>query len=240
MLSRSAADGYERPLSDLVPNLPVSGTLAVTGDPKREGDRISASVTISAPDLFRDLDALGRGRGNMGSFEHRLYWVGPTSLSGIEDGRVVRLASRARYENWIRIKVLFDEIKNKNFQDTKGKDLTVEPDWLPGEKLLRLEYRLDNIRNFPGELERILQDLGVRFGGETELRITDDAAFAALDPEIHSWTARAINNNAGLAFDVDLSVDAAAAALYLGDRLDLVESAKESIGQVFGLFGFTH
>lgn len=170
-------------LQDLFGDIGVSGTLAIDSIAP-EGDRCTISVIVSAPALFSELDRLGQSQGNIGSSRNRLYWVGPTRLRGVQGPSTILLTSRARYESWTYIEVLFDTIKTKNFQDTKNIDLRLSVEWNGDINTLLLSYEIQNIRNFPGSLEAALRSLGVRFGGSSTLPLPETSAAEQLQPEI--------------------------------------------------------
>lgn len=171
------------PLEDLFGDVGLSGTLAVESIlPK--GDRCAISVNVVAPALLSEIDRLGRSQGNMGSSRNRLYWVGPTRLRGVRGPNTILLTSRARYESWTYIELVFDTIKNENFQDTKTVDLRLSVDWNSAAKTLKLSYEIQNIRNFPGSLEAALRGLGLQLGGLSTFDLPDTSSTERLEPEI--------------------------------------------------------
>ena len=171
------------PLQDLFGDVGLSGTVAVESiSPK--GDRCAISVIVVVPALLSEMDELGRSQGNMGSSRNRLYWVGPTRLRGVEGPNTILLSSRARYESWTYLELVFDTIKNKNFQDTKTVDLRLFADWNRAAKKLKLSYEVQNIHNFPGSLEAALRGLGLQFGGSSTFDLPDTSSTERLEPEI--------------------------------------------------------
>ncbi len=173
------------PISAFAPGSPVQGTLSLTEAEFRDG-RCHLSGIVRAPALWSDLDALARARGNMGSNEARLYWVGPTHARDVAADGSTLLSTRVRFESWAHIKVLFDTVKTKLFQDTKTVEFRVTPRWDGNANRLTLDYALVNIRNFPGEFERLAADLGAQFAGRHTVDLPDTPQTRALDPRIDS------------------------------------------------------
>jgi hypothetical protein len=229
---------YERPLSELAPGLAIDGTISVPETPRFVGDRIVATVVLSAPSLFADLDRIGQSKGNMGGCNSRLFWVGPTRLNGVPSTGAIRVTSRARYEQWTCVDLLFDKLKTELFRDTKTIDLSLRPVWDQASQSLTLLYSLDNIRNFPGEFEQQLRRLGVEFGGQTRVSVASSATFAALDPQIARWAPRAINDNAGLALDIELSLNRTAVMGEISEQLGLQELVPDLVGGALSLVGW--
>jgi len=186
-----------------------------------KGDRCHLDVTLSAPRLWSDLDAKARARGNLNSSRNRLYWVGPTRFRGIEGGNTVLLTSRARYESWAIVKVFGSEIKNKNFQDTKTVDFLLRPRWDAAGDRLSLDYEIQNVRNFPGEIERVLKRSGVEFGGSANFRVPRDDAMQQLDPRIEVPLAFSPTPNGnGLAVRTVVSLTLPPVEVFLGLTVD--------------------
>lgn len=58
------------------------------------------------------------GRGDfIDGCSKRLFWAGSTSIRGT--GEILKLSSRARYEQWKCIRILGKEVKTRLFRDTK-------------------------------------------------------------------------------------------------------------------------
>lgn len=178
-----AADTISIPFDRILDQPDITGTFLVSDITPQGDGRCALSVTARVPSLFDQLDAMGRARENMGGNTHRLYWVGPTNLTSA-NGNTITMSSRARYELWGEIDVLFDTIKTKILQDTKTVDLLLVVDWDAAANALSLRYDITNIRNFPGEVEGWLRTLGVDFGGQERLTVPQNDTLAELAPEI--------------------------------------------------------
>lgn len=191
-------------------------------DIEARGDRCHLDVTLAAPRLWRDLDARIGTRGNLGSSRNRLYWVGPTRLRGVAKDTTILLTSRARYESWTIVKVFGKKLKNKNFRATKTVDFLLRPSWDAARDRLSLDYEIQGMRNFPGEIEQQLKRHGVEFGGTTAFEVPrDDETVQALDPRIETPLVFAVaGEGGGLAVRTTVSVTLPPVALFLGVGVD--------------------
>lgn len=111
-------------------------------------DRTRITLTARFWNLPRDLDANLKARGNiLGKCSQRLYWVGNTRIT--EYGPILRLTSRLRYEQWL-CSSLF---KTRLLRDTKTVrwSVFINPSSLAD---LSVHIRLDDVVNFPDDLER--------------------------------------------------------------------------------------
>ena len=178
------------------PDSPISGTIEIV-DTEALDERVRLTLAITAPRFFDELDAIARARGNLGSFEHRLFWVGPTRTKSASGSRVM-VQTRARYENWIKVKLLGQEIINKNLQDTRSFDVAVTPAWIAEANRLDLTVELLNIHDFPGSLESVLADLVGGFIRTTTVYVADPDDFARLDPVFEPIIAEELPDKRGL------------------------------------------
>lgn len=208
------ADLYSVDIRRIDPDFPVDATLFVE---KYDADRsrTTAAFRIEAPNFFAQADAIGRAKGNMGSSRNRLYWVGPTRFTGTDGGWGFTARSRARYESWTYVELIFDTLKTKNFQDTKTVDLAISPTYQPTTGVITIEYKLLNIRNFPGELEQILRWLGVEFSNSTTIKMHDLKLARDVSLRLEGLRMSSPNGGAGLTAHIVVSFDTAA-ALRLG------------------------
>ena len=195
------------PLSLVVPNTFVEGTIEVLEPPMIDGTRLVIQAWIEAPSLFASLDALTVGRGNLGSCTRRLYWVGPTRLSRSPTDGVLAVTSRARYELWICESWLTTLLS----RDTKTIDMLAWPSWNAEDRSLALTYRIDNIRNFPNDLENLLQRLGVEFSGRNRVYVSNSADFEQLGLNLRAWQLHDLNEGRGIAISLTIDMDAGAA-----------------------------
>lgn len=222
-------------LMDVAPKSPVPGIVTVD-TVVRAGQDYRVTLTVHSDTLFADLDQIGRAQGNIGSNTSRLYWVGPTRGSHVA-GRTTFVTTRARFEHWAIIKLLFDTVKTKTIQETKTVTISVVPTWSP-PRTLSLAYRIENIANFPDDLERRLQHLGVSFGGRTTVTIADEALFEALNIRVHDIKPRLIADGRGLALNIDVSLNRAAALRAVPGvsvaSPDLGRLVRSTFGKVFG------
>lgn len=193
------------PLSHLVRDISVSGTVDFTSLPELQGDRLAMGLRIEVPTLFAHLDAIATARGNMGSCSRRLYWIGPTRLTRIDANGAVRLTSRVRYEQRTcgRIKITWG-------RTTRQVELTLRPEWIAENRSVRLNYRIDNIRNFPNWLESLLRELGVDLSGHSTITAGEGEMLDRLDPDIEAWAFESLNDGRGLAITIEMRVDGAA------------------------------
>ena len=112
-------------------------------------DQSRALVSAAARfDSFtQTLDRILGSRGDfLGGCSKRLYWAGGTRVR--DAGASLGLASRARYEQW-----LCGAIKTRLLRDTKTFHWRV---LVRANRIenIRLEARVENIENFPNDLER--------------------------------------------------------------------------------------
>ena len=107
-------------------------------------------VVAEFPSFSESIDRALKNLGNFGSCRKRIYWVGGTSFR--DTGSVLRLASRARYEQWYCDKKYG---KGRLFRDTKTIHWVVFVNPGPLDNI-EIGARLQNIKNFPNWAERSL------------------------------------------------------------------------------------
>ena len=118
-----------------------------------DNQKLSISLTVNFSDFTKNLDQILASKGNFGSFHTRIYWNGNTSVRNT--GKSLGLSSRLRYEKWWSKKVLGKRIKGRIFRDTKTVywRLFINP---ASKDKIKIDARVENIRNFPNDLERFL------------------------------------------------------------------------------------
>ena len=216
--------------SDLNPDTDVTGTLIVQSLTPVD-DTLELKLTAVAPRLFEELDAKGQGRGNLGSCELRLYWVGPTRVRAAQALRV-DVTSRARLEGWSCFLG-----KTRLLRDTKTLDFAITASWAAQPTAIDLNVDLTDIRNFPDELEGVLRDLGVSMSDTTDLPLGKPEDLAALKPRIAALAFSAEPGGVGLTLDATLVLDRAGAMSLLIKPGSGAELRQMLMGNVFGLFG---
>jgi len=187
----AVAQGYD--LIALAPDSPVSGTLSA-GDAVAAQGRVTVPLTLDLPALLAELDAEGAARGNLGSDEHRLSWLGPTSVLGVDPDGSVILRTRAHYEYWN------DVLDIRVLEMSRDVDLRMRPVWDDAAKSLALDVEVLNIRDVPGEVEQWMRDLGVTLGGRLDLFDPDAAELGAIGLRLDPAGAEAIPGGLRLRF----------------------------------------
>lgn len=124
----------------------------------RAGDRTTVSLPVVITNIGAELDRRLIAKGRGGSCSSRLYWVGPTQITG-QTAQTLHVSTRARYEQYacgVR-RGLFVGPKKDFYigRDTKRFDANVRFIVTGDEIAVRGE--LTNIRNFPNDLEKILR-----------------------------------------------------------------------------------
>jgi len=172
-------------------------------------------IAVDIPALATFLDAQGQARGNLGSSRKRLYWVGPSRITGVRDGGCLTVQTRVRLELYVD----FDPFGNSltyTGRDTKTVDLGLCTIWSDAEGRLEIAVEVLNIRNFPGEVEQWLRRAGIDFSarmGVIDLSPEQVAAFTPTLP-IHSLTVAPDGQGARLDLELRLGGEAARRGLF--------------------------
>jgi len=209
------------PLSRLGVPAPYEGTLAITRLRAVSENRIRLDAIVSLPRAMAILDAEGRARGNLGSWNDRLYWIGPTSTVDQRAGDVLHLRTRLRYERWERGTLLGQRFEERILQDTRGVTLAVRPRWNPQAQTLSLRYDVAAVDGLPSEGLRLLRDLGVQLEGASTLPVANAPLLQALALRVERAAIRPTRDGGGLAVDLMVSADRSAALGQLGLAGDL-------------------
>ena len=190
-----------------------------------DGDRCTLDVIVTAPKLWSDLDAKIKSRGNLNSKRNRLYWLGPTRLRDVDGANTIYLTSRARYESWTYEK--WTGLKFRNFRVSKTVDFYLRPVWDSVENSLSLTYEIENVRNFPGKIEKQLKKLGVDFGGIETFSMPKDQKVQNFDPKIEAPLSFSESNEGnGLSVATKVSLQLPPLELYFGVKLDTCATMK--------------
>ena len=123
--------------------------IVIRGDAK-DPSIILIDVVAEFPSFADSIDRALKDIGNFGSCSKRIFWAGGTSF--LDTGNVLRLASRARYEQWYCDKIFG---KSRLFRDTKTIHWVVFVKHGPLDNI-EIGARLQNIKNFPNWAERWL------------------------------------------------------------------------------------
>lgn len=222
-----AAQIAERDLREISPDSPVKGSLVIQGL-RPEGDRLDVDLEAQLPSLFDEIDNTMRARGNLGDCGARLYWRGPTRMRS--GGAELKVRTRIAAEVWI----CSDFLETILAKSTHDADLILSHDWDDRAKKLHVDIRIDNIRDFPDEVEGVLRDYGVPFSRRFEVPIGDRDSLARLDPSLESLRFEA-NGARGVTLAATLSANSAAAIAQLREATGFELS--EWIGQSANRFG---
>lgn len=130
-----------------------------------DADRIIVATPIEFDSITQAIDNYLKKQGDfIDGCSKRLYWVGGTSIR--ETGKVLKLSSRARYEQWSCTKIFGKRLKTRLFRDTK----TVHWELFFDQEKSKIIARLTNIKNFPGSLERWF---GLTFEKEIDIPVPE-------------------------------------------------------------------
>ena len=198
-------------LASVAPGSPFSGSLGIEATAP-DGARATWEVTLDLPHLLDEIDAQGAARGNFGSEQDRLFWVGPTQPARVEAAGVVVLTTRARYESWVT-----GLIKTRLFEITRDVEIRLSPVWDDDATALRLDVEVIGIRDFPNDVEDLLHALGVSFGTLIPLFAVEDEVLRDAGVRIVPMEAEATGREVRLRFEV--SADEGAAMRLLMSRL---------------------
>jgi len=128
--------------------------------PANTQDRTTVVLPIVISNIGAELDRRLIAKGRSGSCSSRLYWVGPTRITG-QTGQTLHFTSRARYEQYacgVRRYGIFGPREDvRIFRDTKRLDANVG--FVITDSEIAVRGELTNIRNFPNDLENILRNL---------------------------------------------------------------------------------
>lgn len=213
MAQAAAAQIAERDLRDLSPDSPVSGTLALTMLTPVD-DRLQIRLEARMPQLFDEIDSQMGARRNLGNCQARLRWKGPTRLRSADE----TLRIRTRFSGELRI--CSSILKTTIVKGTHRADLSLHPQWDVERQRLFINVRIDDIYDIPDALENILQDKGVPFSHQLEVRLGDRDALRQLDPKFESIRFDP-NGRRGVTLSIVLSADREAVFNKLRSELGL-------------------
>ena len=119
-----------------------------------QGMQVSAAFSRDIP---RHIDNYLGGKGDLegDSWSTRIYWRGGTSIR--HGGSTIGLQSNVTWDQWTKIDVFVGEIKTRLFETTHAVDWELEIPFPTELSNLRLQARIVNIRDFPDELEDLLE-----------------------------------------------------------------------------------
>ncbi|WP_323767075.1 hypothetical protein [Antarctobacter sp.] len=217
----------ERDLRALSPQSPVKGTLVLQAL-RSVDDRLELDLDVRMPALFDEIDSQMRGRGNLGDCGARLYWRGPTQMRS--GGDTLRLRTRIEGELWVCSSLL----KTVLGESTHDADLSLRPVWDSTSRRLSVQIEIDNIRDFPDDLERVLKDNGVPFSRRLNVPLGEGDMLKRLAPSLETHRF-ARDGNRGVTLSVRLSADRAEAITLLLDDANI--DLSRQIGGTAARFG---
>ena len=161
-LVATGANGEEIPITF---KETIIGSMSEAKIESANADRIVVSISINF-EFDRAIKAFDNYLKKRGDFikgcSKRLYWAGGTKIR--EAGKILKLSSRVRYEQWTCTKIFGKRLKTRLFRDTK----TVHWQLRFDKKEWKIIAHLENIKKFPGSLEKWF---GLKFKKEIDIPV---------------------------------------------------------------------
>lgn len=197
-------------ISDYAPDAPVAGQVEI-GNFAFTDDRMSFPLTVALPDLWAQLDALARARGNLTGQKLEFHWLGPTEIKSIEDGAVT-LASRGRLMTDMTVSA-FGFSRTETLRATSGFDMRLTPLWDRESKTLKLGTELLDIHDLPDWAKEAIAGVGVPLAVDLPLFSATSGELDALDLDLGDLSLAGEGAGAVLGATVSLSAQAGRQAL---------------------------